>query len=95
MQTELRASDLLSLLIDASTGRACLADQSASVLAIMVAALAVVLLATGIAVYGRHRAMSRVPAGALRRAATVNFVLYTAGSIALFILYGGVLLAAC
>jgi len=88
-------SALLPLLIDAVTGRSCLMQQSASVLSIVSAAFTIVLLATAFAAHDRHRAMSRMPEGALRRAATVNFVLYTAGSCALFILYGLFLFRAC
>lgn len=86
---------LLPRLIDVVTGSSCLAQQSASVLAIVLSAFAVVLLATALAVLDRHRAMSRASDGALRRAATVDFVLYTAGSAALFILYGLFLFRAC
>ncbi len=95
MTPETDAPALLPLLIDAVTGRSCLMQQSASVLAVLVPAFAVVLLASAFAVQDRHRAMSRAPEGPLRRAATVGFVLYTSGSTALFILYGLLLSRAC
>ena len=88
-------ASLTSRLFDTVTGRSCLMDQSMPVLMIVVSAFALVLLMTIVAVVDRRRAMSQVPEGPMRGAAAVRFVLYTAGSAALFILYGRTLAAVC
>ena len=86
---------LFTRLVDAVTGRSCLVDQDFQVVAILGLAFAVVLASTAISVFDRKRAADLAPDGPARRTAMVGFVLYTAGSAALFILYGLFLAEAC
>ncbi len=88
-------ASLLSRLFDVVTGRTCLMEQSTPVLMITFSAFALVLLMTLTAIVDRRRAIPQVPDGVMRGAAVARFILYTAASTVLFILYGGMLVAAC